>query len=761
MAVSANIEEANAELGEVIEYSVSEDATPLIVGDSAGGVGQLSITTRAHKGPGFRRTGSAVGKQVQLVDDTSIEFTNMRGRGTISGNVTSVDLPGERANLRADTMLSRLNTDRTAKPFFGSYVPASTRTTTRTNYATNASREANLDNVGADLGNGGSTATLTRPTTGGVDGLAFARVTFTNNGTAPGAGIKDTVPDLQPGVTYTVSNHYRATRVTPPALNTPAQRIRMVVRFYNSNNVAVGPDTVIQARLLQNEWTRVYVAAEAPATATRLEIYCVSFAGDGYAVWKNGDTFDSDMLMVEQGPLLAPFTGTSPARTETDPFTGVTTDYTYGWAGTPNASRSVEYTAITTPAHGYNATQGAYFRYLCELVDLPVGSVDADFDNRPVAYPGFTGNVWKYMKDFCAAVGAEAAMVNDTIVLRKPRAIELPVESISNPTISVNSSQTSQYVEVQNQNSKWGTNLSAFKATNVYQIETSGYSTSEVTVDHFLTSVNNPVAVDVFNSDYDAGVGQYAIVDSQGLTVPAQWWTVNGGRIVTSLIPDEPNKFRIEIFGPRTNGTVYVGPFKISRPAATEQAPALEITGSGVFVSPELVRLRTGVSAQRTSTEVSSTVENIYLSDAHVTYSRALDLACRAAGPIVTLKGSISYMSLQGQTFGYIAGGRIRYADNIFRVTSASIGRNGISFVAEADMTFADVVDLYAFTFAEADALFAGQTFAQVDAANAGLTFAEFSAQFPVPTFAYVGEIYEGATFLDHAISPNLNEAPL
>lgn len=38
MAVSANIEEANAELGEVIEYSVSEDATPLIVGDSAGGV---------------------------------------------------------------------------------------------------------------------------------------------------------------------------------------------------------------------------------------------------------------------------------------------------------------------------------------------------------------------------------------------------------------------------------------------------------------------------------------------------------------------------------------------------------------------------------------------------------------------------------------------------------------------------------------------------------------------------------------------------
>lgn len=759
MAVNVRLTGTGNELGEVVSYSVTEDATPLIVGDTAGSVGQLNVVTKAKtRGPVFKRTAGAVGSVIELTDDTSIDHTLVRGRGSVEGNITAIGLPGERSNLSAETILSRLNTDRTAKPFFGSYVPASTTMTTRTNFALNPSRETNLDWVGADLTNGGNTGTLTRPTTGGVDGGAFARVTFTNNGNAPGAGLRDTVPDIQPGATYTVSNYYRATRATAPALGVPAQRIRLVVRYYNSTNQIVGNDTIIQARLMQNEWTRVYVSATAPTAAVRLEMYCVSFAGTDYAHWKTGDTFDSDMLMVEQGGLLNPFTGNSAPRSETDTFTNVITEYTYGWVGTPNASRSIENTAITTPAYGYNATQGSYFRYLCELVGLQVTSVDPEFENRPVAYPGWTGNVWKYVKDFCAAVGAEVALVNGVISLRRPRLTSIPVESIAGATIGVNITQSAQFVEVVNQNSRWGTNSSAFKASTVYQVAESGYTLVELTLDHYLTSVNAPLPVDTFSPEYDAGPGQYTIIDSQGVAVSASTWVKNGGRVVTSLVPGDPRRINLEIYGARTSGD-YVGPFQLGYTLAGEVLPALELTGSGVFVDPQTVRVRTGVSADQSSNIVDSAIENVFLSDATLTYNKALDAASRAAGPVVTLTGTIEYSRLDGQTFGYIAGGRIRYADNIYRITSSRISSNGISFDAEGDMTYNDVIALYSYTFDEFNALFPGQTFAAVNTLAGTKTFEEFVADYPNPNFDFVNAIYEGATFTDHAIYPNIGEA--
>lgn len=760
MAVTATLNGTGNELGEVVSYTVTEDATPLVVGESSGSVGQINVSTKSvSTGAVFKRSAGAVGAGIELTDDRSIDGTNVRGRGSVAGLITEIGLPGERSNLNAETILARLNTDRTAKPFFGSYVPASTTTTTRTNYAINPGRETNLDFVALDIVNGGNTANLTRPLTGGVEG-AFARATFTNNGNAPGAGLKDTVTGITPLTTYTISNHYRATRATPPNNANPVQRIRLVCRFYNASNQILGDDTVIQATLKQNEWTRVSVAATAPAGAERLEMYCVSFSGTDYAHWKTNDTFDSDMLMVEQGPLMPPFTGSSATVETTDPLTGIVTKRTYAWSGTANASRSVEYTAITTPAYGYNATQGAYFRYLCELVGLQVTSVDPDFENRPVAYPGWTGNVWKYVKDFCAAVGAEVSLINGVIALRRPRLINIPVESISNPSTSVNITRSSQFVEVYNQNSRWGTNTPAFKAETVYQVTNSGYTLAEVTVDHDLVSVNNPVAVDRFTAEYDAGPGQYSIIDSQGLAVSATWWAKNGGRIVASLVPNTPRRVNLEIYGPRT-GEDYVGPFQLGFALAGETLPALEITGTGVFINKQVVRVRTGVSAEQTSTVVGTTVENVFLSDANLTYTKALDMASRAAGPVVTLSGTIEYSRLDGQTFGYIAGGRILYADNIYRITNSRISSNGISFDAEGDMTYNDVIALYSYTFDEFNALFPGLSFAAVNTLAGSKTFDEFDTDYPNPTFNYVNSIYDGATLTDHAIFPNISEVIL
>lgn len=760
MGVTVTLTNKNEAIGELIDYTVIEDATPLTVGDTSGSVGQLNVAARAKTtGPIFKRSGTVVGDSILLSDTRSIDGTSFKGRGEIQGQITQGGLPGERINITAETLLARLNTERTAKPFFGSYVPPQTTAAVRTNLYTNPSRETNLTGVTMNLGNGGA-ATLSRPTDGGYDGAAYARVAWTASNTGQDGGSYDTVTDLSPGRSYTFSGYYRAVRAGTVDPSIVIQRVRMIVRFYNSSNAVVGTDTVTEATLRQNEWTRIVTTATMPAGASYARMYVVSTPGAGYATWKAGDAFDSDAILVEQGVEGVYFSGSSQATDVLDPLTNIRVVTSYSWTGTANASQSVSRAETTNPGYGYDATQGNYFRYLCELVDLYAVSVDPEFENRPVAYPGWTGNVWKFMKDFAAANRAEVALVGGVVTLRKPRTIDVPIESVAGPTMNVNSALASQFVEVNNYNSRWGTDEPVAKVDTVVQVDRNGYVETRVTVPHFLTKVNNPVAVATFNPEYDAGQGQYTVLDSQGLVVDPTWWRSNGGRVETVMEYDSFNEIIIRIYGARVDSNGYIGPYRLGRIVGNEEvSSSLQVTGTGVFVNKEVVRIRTGVSSEQTSTITDAVIDNVFLSNANLAYTRGLDAACAAAGPVVTLTGTIGFAYAEGaQEFGMVAGGRIRFGGNVFRITNVRITSGGIQFTGLADMVFSDIIDLYSYTFADFNTTYPGITFATFDTLMAGKTFAQFNTQFGNPDFNRFNEIYAGATFNDHATYPYIGE---
>lgn len=760
MAVTVTLTNKNEAVGDFIEYDVTEDATPLTIGDTSGSVGQLNVSTRAKTtGPIFKRSGTVVGDSILVSDTRSIDDTVFMGRGEIQGQVTQVSLPGARINITAETLLARLNTERTAKPFFGSYVQAQTTTTVRTNLYTNPSREVDLTGVTINNGVGG-TSTLSRPTDGGYEGSGYARVTWTAANTGADGGSYDTVTGLTAGRSYSFSGYYRATRTGAVDPSIAIQRVRMIIRFFNAANAVVGTDTLTEATLRQNEWTRIASTAVAPSGATYARMYVVSTAGTSFATWKTGDTLDSDAILVEQGVLKDYFSGATAGTDVLDPVTNVRVVTNYSWNGTPGSSQATARVDTTTPGYGYDATQGNYFRYLCELVDLYAVSVDPEFENRPVAYPGWTGNVWKYMKDFAAANRAEIALVGGVVTLRKPRTIDVPIESVNAPTISVSSALSAQFVQVENYNSRWGTDEPAVESTSVLQVDTNGYTEATMTMPHFLTKVNNPIAVLEYDATYDAGVGQYAVLDSQGLVVDPMWWRTNGGRVDVSLAYDSFNEVIIRIYGARLDSNGYIGPFRLGRVVGNNEiAPALQVTGAGVFVNKETVTIRTGVSSEQTSTITDGSIDNVFLSNANLAYTRGLDAACAAAGPVVTLTGSISYSYIDGgQEFGLVAGGRIRFGGNIFRITNVKISSAAIQFTALADMVFSDIIDLYSYTFDDFNSTYPGITFATFDGLMAGKTFEQFNVQFGNPDFNKFNEIYAGATFNDHATYPYIGE---
>lgn len=745
MAVSVRIFDGNGTIGDVVEYSVTEDATPIVVGDTSGSAGQITVTARAVLGgPIPKRTGAVVGSAIELVDTQTIGDA-VRSRGEIEGQIKAVSMPGARATVTADTLLNKLNAERTVPGFFGSYTPESVNVLERTNLHTNPSREVNVAGVTATL-----TGNVTRQTTGGYIGSSFARLNFPAGG-VEGAGVVDTLTNLTQLNSYTFSGYYRITR----ASGTKPNRLRARLTFLNSTGAQVGEHIYGPASQLDiNEWRRFSIAtARVPAGATQAQFGVVSVAGEGFNVWGNGDNLDSDSLLVEQGGLGPYFDGATAEFTEVNVDTPtLTTDYVQAWTGTAYQSTSRQIATTIARANGYDATEGGAFRYYCSLVGVSAVAVEDDFDERPVAYPGWTGNVWKYLKDFAAAVQGEIALVNGVVTLRRPRLREIPVEQINNPVFSVSAEATSQFVEVLNYNSRWVVDETIHVADTIYTVDQETPLIAEITVPHFLTSVNDPQAVNNYQRNYPAGRGQYMVTDSQDLMVDAAWWEAAGGHIYANVSPTDQNKIELRITS--AHGTTeYQGPFKIAFLGGT--LPGLTLTGTGVYVDKQAIRIRTGASERDTSTEVGSTIDNVFLSNSNLAFSRGIDAACAAAGQNVSMTGTVSYVKGEGQQqFGYIAGTRFKYRDNIFRITTANITSGGVAFTAIADMTFNDSVDLYAYTFHNFEVDFPGYTFTEYGMLVGNITFAEFDARFESANFTTFDTIYEGASFSDHATYP-------
>lgn len=225
-------DDVEGRVAEVIDYTVTEDASPIIAGDSSGGVGQISVATRAvTEGPVKDRTPAVVGKNITLIDENGIDDTAMKGRGTIGGLLTKASQPGARLNLTAETVLSRFNVDRVAKPFYGVLQPQNTTTTDRINLMTNPSLETAT--TGYTLVNAtGGTWAATRPTDStAYEGSYYYRQTFTGTATVAGAGAYWQFNIPETGVSYTASGYYRVTRAAIGVVEgVPSQRVSIALR---------------------------------------------------------------------------------------------------------------------------------------------------------------------------------------------------------------------------------------------------------------------------------------------------------------------------------------------------------------------------------------------------------------------------------------------------------------------------------------------------------------------------------------------------
>lgn len=328
-------------------------------------------------------------------------------------------------------------------------------------------------------------------------------------------------------------------------------------------------------------------------------------------------------------------------------------------------------------------------RRLFVLVGLDPSTLYYDLGYRSVVHPGFTGSVWLYLKHM-------AAVENFQVVLASTDGIRVqavPYGTSVSPNVTslsrdVRNVKSARRVEVVRYDNRAITSATVFPSgplldTQVIQVTAGETVTVSLQLNAWLTSVNQPVPIDSLAGDpntipstyYDGTNGVYVVSGSDGLNVPAGWWTAQGGRLLVE-ITDDPSVVDVTVISPPALGSNTS--YSISMMSGTNVAyNSLFLTGSGVAFSKTTYSFNTGASARLTGTDLGYTVDNPFCS----TMSHVYELGYRAACAYNGIGSSLAVATPQAAFLD--PGKRVETPEAWYTVETASFTESGASLTAK------------------------------------------------------------------------------
>jgi hypothetical protein len=394
-------------------------------------------------------------------------------------------------------------------------------------------------------------------------------------------------------------------------------------------------------------------------------------------------------------------------------------DFTY--TVTVSACNTTDYTTLATLTQTFDSTP-AYFTSAWQLT----GKARSLYRNQgvdqgdwieeyeaPVTYMFMNGievdgpvpaqtssNMWEYIQAACSAYALELSVIEGTIVVRPIGSEIIAIDNTTVPTISPNTNLGGRNVEVVYSNALSVVNQELYNtlddSNRVISVKVDEKIVTTVEISGTPTVVNLPSRSTVPKN----GVGQYSIVHSTGGQVPEYLFAACGGRIDVQLNPTVLNAIDITFYGPSSTAEVlgstpfggatpaYVGPFKLAYTAAGSDYAALSITGSGVKTTPVTLKIRTGADPEKVAQDVSKTITNQFIVSKTQAYDRGSWAAFEASGPKVALSLTVPVTAIS--SFGLAAGSLIYYRDSIYRVNDATIGNLTVSINATRYVTVDD-----------------------------------------------------------------------
>jgi len=333
-------------------------------------------------------------------------------------------------------------------------------------------------------------------------------------------------------------------------------------------------------------------------------------------------------------------------------------------------------------------------------------SYDAAVD-PDVIFPAWSGDVWSHLKEICTAFQLE--IYPDGNVIR--------VTDIGSRTVTINNHSPlkieptnlfgGQQIVVYAQNPRAGGGIVFDASTQNTRFQIDVGQSREVVVN----TLNYPVSVDALvpTSTLPVLPGQYYVLDSLGVNVPAATWT-SAGASVTPALGDSPGQVKFTLTGPGAAISGYTGPFTFADSLTSTGEAALTLTGTGTFTTPVPYTFGTGADPTKTTTLFAPTIRNFAIADitqvAKVTPAAIEDVS----GVAVTVSFSMPTADLNG--FGLSAGSLFYAEDSRYRIKSVRFGVLKADVTAVRHVTLDDIDDaLTGLTYDQQDAIWAGYSY--------------------------------------------------
>lgn len=387
-----------------------------------------------------------------------------------------------------------------------------------------------------------------------------------------------------------------------------------------------------------------------------------------------------------------------------------------------------------------------YYCGLCDVVPVIPEALQTKMEAVPVTFVGWSGIVWEYLKQLCAAVPLddddntllEMYFVGEDLYFREGLKTTLnTTDYLVNSTLSITNDETARFVDVSNYNTRYAANAVVreqvttavifqsnenVSITDSLQVDAGETLVRRFKINASLETVNQPVNVAAITSlPYTGTTGEYVVVGSDDLPIDPAQWAAQGGSLKVALT-ENFDEIEITITAPASvtmptadnpSTEVTPAPYKVGvESVGVEEYPALYITGTGVFFDKQVVTIPTGSPETYSPDENAPAIDNVFITNKRDLYTRGVAAAQVICGPNI----SVSQELAGGVQFGTSVGSIIQDWDSKFRVTNVDFSESGASLTAKSQVTFADF-----------NAVWSGQTFANFSTINSDLSFNEFS----------------------------------
>lgn len=448
-------------------------------------------------------------------------------------------------------------------------------------------------------------------------------------------------------------------------------------------------------------------------------------------------------VLVEAHPTDATKANFSLQVVSTDGFTSIGT----GSAVSVMARQPAFYrTRRSMPLGTFNSqSTSIYTSYGSALPTVLPQRVIATFGlvEVPNTLPGFTGNVWEKIKEYCSIFDLDFSINSQSQIIVQhreissfngvdwvytPREPSRPIKA--NLADKLGNRTKARSVEVvHNKLTSTGLSTTAelWRADSVYSLNKGETQVQKVQTDSTFIGLLQPIPVSGVPVPYTWSYGSYVVTGNDGYIVDPQWWKDNGGSIKVA-----PTKVsgEIEITLQAPNVDTVRAPYRISEGVADR--PALYITGVGIKVKKETLTILTGASD--VAEAVGTTFDSPFVTDLGTVYRAGNKLANFYGEIDASITFTEQYKTFTKNDLPYLNApklstqpeGKFVYTDgSMYRISMADLGPNSMNLTAEA-ANFLDYVDQ----------AFAGMTLDEIDTYFSGMNLDEIGM---TPLKKYIG----------------------